>query len=306
MPSLEDIGALIKKHGVTTLWLTSGLFQLMVGEHLEALVDVKQALAVGGVLSMDHVQHAHAKLTGKLINGYGPTENTIFMCCHTITEADLSKLSVPIGKPIANTTCYVLDLNRQLVPVGVWGELYIGGCGLATGYLNSPELTKEKFVAHPFSRDPKAVVYRTGDRCRWQADGTIVFSGRLDKQIKIRGFRIEPGEVETALNGLSGIEQSCVTTQGSNAGDRMLVAYVVPSEGRSFDTAEIKGKLAECLPAHLVPSAMMALDALPVTANGKVDLRALPAFKGVTRRQRHERSLLAIQRNAWPFCGKNG
>ena len=280
VPSLEDIGALIKKHGVTTLWLTSGLFQLMVDEHLEALVGVKQVLAGGDVLSMDHVQRAHAKLTGKLINGYGPTENTTFTCCHTITEADLLKPSVPIGKPIANTTCYILDPNRNLVPVGVWGELHIGGCGLATGYLNSPELTKEKFVAHPFSRDSKAVVYRTGDRCRWQADGTIEFSGRLDKQIKIRGFRIEPGEVETALNALPGIGQSCVTTQGSNAGDRMLVAYVVLSEGRSFDTAETKGKLAERLPAHLVPSAMMALDALPVTANGKVDLRALPDIQG--------------------------
>lgn len=279
IPSLEDIGDLIKKHGVTTLWLTSGLFQLMVDEHLDALVGVKQVLAGGDVLSMDHVQRAHAKVTGKLINGYGPTENTTFTCCHTITGVDLTKSSVPIGKPIANTTCYILDPNEQLVPVGIWGELYIGGCGLATGYLNSPELTDEKFLADPFSCEPNAKLYRTGDRCRWQADGTIEFSGRLDKQIKIRGFRIEPGEVETALNALPGIAQSCVTTQGRNAGDRVLVAYVVPSEGQFLDTAEVKGVLADRLPAHLVPSSLMALDALPVTANGKVDLRALPAIQ---------------------------
>lgn len=276
IPSLEELARLIREHGVTTLWLTSGLFQMMVEDHLPALSGLKQLLAGGDVLSQKHVALAFNELQGKLINGYGPTENTTFTCCHTITEEDLDRASIPIGKPIANTTVRILDRQQQLVPVGVWGELYIGGHGLAKGYLNSEELTREKFVRDPWSADAEAKLYRSGDRCRWLANGSIEFGGRLDQQVKIRGFRIEPGEVETALNALPEVAQSAVTTQGASAGTRTLVAYVVAKGGKTVDLSAMKEALAKRLPAHLVPSAMKVMASLPLTANGKVDFRALP------------------------------
>ena len=140
----------------------------------------------------------------RLINGYGPTESTTFACCHTIAPDDAFDGSIPIGKPIANTTAYILDAQLQPVPIGVTGELFIGGDGLARGYWRAPELTAEKFIADPFSSEPDARLYQTGDRARWRADGTIEFLGRADAQVKLRGFRIEPGEIENALKQQAG------------------------------------------------------------------------------------------------------
>ena len=210
MSSLADLGRTIREQGVTTLWLTSGLFHLMVEQHLTDLASVRQLLAGGDVLSARHVRLALEGLPHcRVINGYGPTENTTFTCCHTMQAGDVIPDSVPLGRPISNTQVYLLDQQMQPVGVGEVGELYAGGDGLARGYLNSPAATAEKFVANPFVADAKekaqedspekARLYRTGDLARWRADGTIEFCGRADHQVKILGHRIEPGEIETVL-----------------------------------------------------------------------------------------------------------
>ena len=221
-PSLAELGEFIQKHGVTTLWLTAGLFHQMIEEQSISLRGVRQLLAGGDVLSVPHVKRALEELPDcRLINGYGPTENTTFTCCHQIKKGSAEGRSIPIGRPIANTQVYVLDENLQPVPIGVPGELYAGGDGLAHGYLNQPELTAEKFVPNPFSRSADSLVressgsrgqgcprsdstlYKTGDLARWLPDGSIEFLGRMDAQVKIRGNRVELGEIETVLSTAS-------------------------------------------------------------------------------------------------------
>ncbi|HEU4558250.1 MAG TPA: AMP-binding protein, partial [Longimicrobium sp.] len=226
-PSVESIGRVLAEHGVTVLWLTAALFHLVVEERIEILRGVRQLLAGGDVLSVPHVRRVLAELPQTaLINGYGPTENTTFTCCHRIVQAPRDGASIPVGRPIANTYVRVLDAGMQPVPVGVPGELYAGGAGLALGYLNQPELTAEKFVADPYL--PAGQLYRTGDRVRWRADGTVEFLGRVDTQVKIRGFRIEPGEVEAVLREQPGVREAVVLAREDAPGDRRLVASVVP------------------------------------------------------------------------------
>ncbi|HEV2842206.1 MAG TPA: amino acid adenylation domain-containing protein [Chthoniobacterales bacterium] len=235
-PSLEEIGSAIREHGVTTLWLTSGLFNAMVDERLPDLRPLRQLLAGGDALSVPHVRKAARELTGtRLINGYGPTESTTFACCHTIAPDATSDGSIPIGKPIANTTAYILDSRLQPVPIGVTGELFIGGDGLARGYWRRPELTSEKFVANPFSSEPNGRLYQTGDLARWRADGTIEFLGRGDSQVKLRGFRIELGEIENALRQQSDVLDSAVAMREDTPGDKRLVAYVVPKPAAAVE-----------------------------------------------------------------------
>ncbi|NES20409.1 MAG: amino acid adenylation domain-containing protein [Symploca sp. SIO3E6] len=230
-PSLAEIGAAISQHQVTTLWLTAGLFQLMVEEQLEDLKPIKQLLAGGDVLSLTHVQQVLEKLEGcQLINGYGPTENTTFTCCFPVTSTSKLEQSVPIGKPISHTQVYILDSNMKPVSVGEVGELYTGGEGLARGYLNNPELTAEKFVPNPFSEKAGDRLYRTGDQGRFLPDGNIEFLGRIDAQVKISGFRIEPGEVENILNQHPLVRNSLVTAKEISKSDRRLIAYVVPHD----------------------------------------------------------------------------
>jgi amino acid adenylation domain-containing protein len=277
-PSLEELGATLMEHGVTTLWLTAGLFHLMVDERLADLAGVKQLLAGGDVLSPSHcrrVLEAHPGL--RLINGYGPTENTTFTCCHTITLADTERGSIPLGRPIANTRVYVLDPAMRPVPVGVPGELYAGGDGLALGYVRRPELTAGAFVPDPFSAQPDARLYRTGDRVRWTEDGVVEFLGRIDQQVKIRGFRIELGEIETALLAHAAVRDAVVVARQDGAGPRSLAAYVVADGGEAPSAAELRAHLKGHLPDYMVPSFFVAMDALPLNANGKVDRRALPA-----------------------------
>ncbi|MDF2630778.1 MAG: lgrC, partial [Symbiobacteriaceae bacterium] len=268
-PTPEAIGAAIRRYGVTTLWLTASLFHLMVDGHLDELQPLQQLLAGGDVLSVAHVRKVRREMAHcRLINGYGPTENTTFTCCHTI-DSDIHG-SVPIGRPIANTQVYVLDADRQPVPVGVEGELYAGGDGLALGYLNRPDLTAERFVATQFGR-----LYRTGDRVRWEADGTITFLGRFDSQVKIRGFRIEPGEIESVLGAHPGVGECVVIAREARPGDKRLVAYVVSALG-DLSAAQLRAYLQDRLPAYMIPSAIVMLDAMPLSPNGKVDRQALP------------------------------
>ncbi|HEX2079483.1 MAG TPA: amino acid adenylation domain-containing protein [Longimicrobium sp.] len=282
LPTMEGLGAFLARHGVTAAWLTAGLFHQMVDAGLDGLAGLTQLLAGGDVLSVPHVRRvleAHPRL--RLVNGYGPTENTTFSCCHRVHADDAERASIPIGRPIAGSTAYVLDAQLRPVPVDVPGELYVGGEGVARGYLRAPALTAARYVPHPFSATPGARLYRTGDRARWRPDGVLEFLGRIDQQVKIRGYRIEPGEVEAVLQRQACVAAAVVQVREDAPGDRRLVAYVVPAPGEAGDEAgpgpRIRAFLQEQLPAYMVPAAIVVLDALPLTPNGKVDRRALPA-----------------------------
>ncbi|MCU1264985.1 MAG: Malonyl CoA-acyl carrier protein transacylase, partial [Acidobacteria bacterium] len=277
-PSLQELGAAVRHYGVTTLWLTAGLFHLMVDERLEDLSGLRQLLAGGDVLSTAHVQRFLAAAdNGVLINGYGPTENTTFSCTHRMAAGwELKGSSVPIGRPIRNTQVYVLDERLEPAPIGVAGELYLGGAGLAREYLRWPELTAEKFVPHPYSVEPGARLYRTGDLVRWLAAGEIEFLGRIDQQVKIRGFRIELGEIAAALQNVAEVNEAVVIVREDTPGEKRLVAYVVPQD-RNLTINELRAHLKRRLPEYMMPSVFIYLGELPLTPNGKVDRKALPA-----------------------------
>jgi AMP-binding enzyme/AMP-binding enzyme C-terminal domain/Phosphopantetheine attachment site len=188
--------------------------------------------------------------------------------------------TIPIGRPIANTTCYVVDLAGQLVPVGVPGELWIGGLGVARGYVGRPELTAERFVADPFAADGSRV-YRTGDRVRWRPDGQLEFLGRLDAQVKIRGYRVEPGEVEAALTALPGVAEAVVVAAEDPGGGQRLVGYVAPADpAQPPTTSGLRAGLRQRLPDYLIPGVFVVLEGLPRTPSGKLDRRGLPAPGG--------------------------
>ncbi|HEV7515515.1 MAG TPA: amino acid adenylation domain-containing protein, partial [Thermoanaerobaculia bacterium] len=276
--SLAELGDLLARHGVTTLWLTAGLFHQMVDENLAGLAGVRQLLAGGDVLSVPHVLRAVEGLPGtRLINGYGPTEGTTFSCCFPVGGAEEVGSSVPLGRPIAGTLAYVVDRELAPVPAGVAGELLVGGAGLARGYLDRPGLTAERFVPSSFGEVAGERLYRTGDRVRRRADGRIEFLGRLDSQVKIRGFRVEPGEIEAALAAEPGVGEAVVIVREDTSGDRRLVAYVVDGPEGPSSAGALREALKRKLPEPLVPSAIVVLAALPLTAHGKVDRRALPA-----------------------------
>jgi len=271
VPQLAELGETLRRERISTLWLTAALFHQMVEHELDALFGVRQILAGGEALSTEHVRRLLAVLPEghRLINGYGPTEGTTFTCCHAMTRATVIGASVPIGKPIANTRVEVLDTRQRRVPIGAPGELYIEGEGLARGYLNRPELTAERFVTGGGQRR-----YRTGDRVRWRADGTVEFLGRFDTQLKLRGFRIEPGEIEFALNSHAQVAESAVVLRGEGQAAQ-LVGFVVPRAGASVSMAALREHLTRLLPAYMVPSALKPLPALPLTPAGKVDRTAL-------------------------------
>jgi amino acid adenylation domain-containing protein len=276
--SAEEIGSVLVRHQVNTLWLTAGLFHEMIENNLSALAGVRQMLAGGDVVSSDHVKrllHAHPDCT--VINGYGPTENTTFSCCYPVNKEDELRFGVPIGFPIRHTRAYVLDEKLQPVPAGIAGELYVAGIGLARGYLNQPASTAEKFIADPYGSIPGARIYRTGDLVRCNHQGALEFLGRADRQVKVRGFRVELQEIETAVGKVDGVSQCAVLMLQDGREDKRLVAYVAPALGRALSSAEISRKLKEQLPAYMVPSDFVVLDALPLTSNGKLDRAALPA-----------------------------
>ena len=279
--SLAEIGAAIRRHGVTSMWLTAGLFNVMVEQRLEDLRPLRQLLVGGDALSPSHIQKAIDALSGcRLINGYGPTEGTTFTCCHTISREDAQGSSIPIGRPIANTQVYLLNPDNETVDVGEAGELCVAGDGLSLGYLNQPELTAEKFVSLPssngFSRAEGTRMYKTGDLARYRPDGTIEFLGRADNQVKISGYRIELGEIETGLMQHPDVQSVAVIARQDAPGEKKLVAYVV-QRGLGRPTTDLRAFLAQKLPPYMVPSAFVFLDALPLSPNGKVDRAALPA-----------------------------
>ena len=263
---------------MTTLWLTAGLFNVMVEQRLEDLRPIRQLLAGGDVLSARHVRKVLESFPGiRVINGYGPTENTTFTCCHVMRAGDSVPESVPIGRPISNTRAYILDENLSPVPVGTPGELFAGGDGVARGYLNDSERTAEKFLRDPFSDAPEPRMYRTGDWVRWRQDGVVEFLGRLDNQVKILGYRIEPGEIEIAIRAHKGVSQACVVPHTDASGAKRLVAYFTATGTTGVSGQELKRFLAAKIPSHMVPAIFLQVDSFPLSANGKVDRAALPA-----------------------------
>jgi amino acid adenylation domain-containing protein len=230
------------------------------------------AIVGGEKLDSTHIQKLTALNPGlKIFNEYGPTESTIGCTVSVINRNDSL---ISIGKPISNTQIYILDVNRELLPIGIPGEIYIGGEGLARGYLNRADLAREKFIPNPFSSDPEATLYRTGDKARWLPDGNIEYLERLDDQVKIRGYRIELGEIESVLQRSGQIKQCVVLAKEEQSGNRRLIAYVVTANG--YDRSEIQAHMRRYLPEYMVPASIMELELFPLTSNGKIDKKLLP------------------------------
>ena len=268
-PLLETLS----RHGITHVTLPPSA--------LAVCDDAEVAFAAGTVIVAAARRSAPAGRRSRwssrvaLYNAYGPTETTV---CATVHRCAPGSEVVPIGRPMPNTRMYILDAQREPVPIGVCGELYIGGVGVARGYLNRPELTSERFLRDPFSGDPTARMYKTGDVARWLADGTVECLGRNDFQVKIRGFRIELGEIEARLSTLEGVSEVVVLAREDEPGERRLVAYFT---GATAPAAEVvRTHAREGLAEYMVPAAYVHLDALPRTPNGKVDRQALPAPDG--------------------------
>ena len=289
LPTPSGLAQVIGRHGVTTLWLTASLFNAVIDEAPQSLAGVDELLTGGEALSPEHVRRAYASLPGvTLINGYGPTECTTFACCYRIPRASTTgAASIPIGRPIANTQAFVLDHARAPVPIGVPGELYLGGPGLARGYVGQPALTADRFVPHPFDPAPGARLYRTGDLVRWRADGLLEFLGRFDAQVKIRGFRVEPGEIEVALAGHPRVREAVVVVRQRAVTERALVAYVVLRPGATLEPDTLREYLKTRLPAFMVPSAFHTIASVPLTPIGKVDRAALAAMETPSAPGRH-------------------
>jgi len=287
-PALEELEEVLRGEQVTCLWLTASLFNLVVDNRPEMLLEVGQLLAGGEALSKAHVDRALERLSKtELINGYGPTESTTFACCYRIPrEIARGWEPVPIGRPICNTRVYVLDGSGQVCPVGVEGELYIGGEGVARGYLNRPGLTAERFVPDRFSGEGRRL-YRSGDVVRWREEGWLEYQGRRDDQVKIRGFRIEPGEIESALRRQPGVGEAAVVVHSDGRGGKLLAGYIVAESG-GVDTTLLRTQLKRELPEYMVPAALIAVAGLPLTANGKLDRKKLPAPQWEVRGEERE------------------
>nr|QEO74681.1 AMP-dependent synthetase and ligase [uncultured bacterium] len=271
------LAAQLEAHRVTVMFLTTALFNHMARELPAAFRGLRHLLFGGEAVEPKWVREVLEKgRPGRLLHVYGPTETTTFATWQEVTTVGEQAHLVPIGRPLTNVQIYLLDEHLRPVPVGIPGGLYIGGCGLARGYLDRPALTAERFIPDPFSSEPGARLYQTGDLARFLPDGCIEFLGRSDQQVKIRGFRVEPGEVEAVLSAHPHLAQAAVVAREDAPGDRRLVAYFVAKEGQTCGAAELRRHLAARLPAYMVPLAFVQLDALPLNANGKVDRGALP------------------------------
>lgn len=277
-----EMKRLIRQHGITTLWLTSSLFNQFADADVEIFRPLRTLLVGGERLSPRHINRVKKACPHlAMINGYGPTENTTFTTCFPIDA--LYEDDIPIGRPIANTEVWILAADAEgnltrAVAVGEPGEICTGGDGLARGYLNAPELTAAKFIPHP--RDPNARIYRTGDRGRWTRDGLVEYLGRIDEQVKIRGYRIEPAEIEMWIRKFAGVRDAVVIA-AEHAGERMLVGYLAADSG--FDLPSLRAFLKQHLPEYLVPAHLLPLEQLPLSASGKVNRAALPPIASTIR-----------------------
>ncbi|MGF1514963.1 MAG: amino acid adenylation domain-containing protein [Elainellaceae cyanobacterium] len=268
---------------LTVLNLPTAYWHQLVGEIAAAQIYLPPAIRlviIGGERALPSLVKDWQRRVGdypQLINAYGPTEATVTATGLQVTSSTEFSREVPIGRPLSNAEVYILGDRHQPVPIGIPGELYIGGSSLARGYLNRPDLTQLKFIPHPFSAQAGARLYRTGDRARYLPDGNIEFLGRVDSQVKIRGFRIELGEVEAALLEYPGVRETVVTVCETSPGNPQLAAYVVAHPDQPLSIRTLQGFLRQSLPNYMVPTAIVALEALPLTPNGKIELRALPA-----------------------------
>ena len=304
-PSLSDLGRLVKRHGVTTMWLTAGLFHLVVDEDPDALSGVRQLLAGGDVLSVERVREFRARHPDcRVVNGYGPTEGTTFTTCFPVPDDWHPEGSVAIGRPIGGTYVRVLDQDLRPVAAGEPGELFVGGAGLARGYLHQPGRTAERFIADPYAERPGARLYRTGDQVRELPDGTLAILGRLDRQVKIRGYRVELGEIETVLLAHPEVRDAVVLAHGDSVEERRLVAYPVLRGGAdgadraAAVLADLRSWTAARLPEQLVPGSWCPLDVLPLTANGKVDRAVLPSPADYARAAKEAQAAGATEEDA--------
>ncbi|MET9662689.1 amino acid adenylation domain-containing protein [Streptomyces sp. NPDC006510] len=272
-----DYQRLLTEHRITALWMTAGLFRVMAEEAPGAFAGVREVWAGGDVVPPEAVRRVMDHCPDvTVVNGYGPTETTTFATTHRIHRPLDYAGAIPIGEPLDNHRLYVLDEGLRLVPPGTPGELYIAGAGLAQGYLNRASLTADRFVADPYG--PAGTrMYRTGDLVRWNHEGSLEYLGRADQQVKIRGFRIELGEIESALTAQEAVGQATVVVREDRPGDKRLAAYLVAADGARIDTDAVHREIAGALPEYMVPSAFVVLDEIPLTTNGKVDRRALPA-----------------------------
>lgn len=277
-PSFAEIGEALARHKATTAWLTASLFHAVVDRRIETLRPLRQLIAGGDVLSPRHVRRVLDQLPDcRLVNGYGPTENTTFTCCYTIPKDARADAPVPIGAPIDQTQVHILDENLCPVASGAVGELFASGEGVALGYLNRPDLTAEKFLADRFSAEPGKLMYRTGDLVRQRADGVLEFVGRADRQVKINGKRVELDEVEAAIRRLPEVADAAAVLRARREGERHIVAYVAAHPGAALEPGALRAQMRRLLPEHMAPAQFIVLDSLPLTPTGKIDRDALPA-----------------------------
>ena len=269
--------------------LTPSHLGVLCVQGLDALRNCATALVVGGESLPGLVVRKWRECDPniRIFNEYGPTETTVGCCIHEVVD-QLPSEGVPIGRPIANTQVYVLDEEMRVVPVGVIGELHIGGAGLARGYLGRAELTAERFVPNPYGKRAGERMYRTGDLARWRGDGNLEYVGRKDQQVKIRGYRIELGEIEAVLGEHGGVREAVVEAREGEGGEKRLVGYVVEREGMKVESGELRRYLQGRLPEYMVPGVIVRLERMPLTANGKVDRRNLPGVEGGEGRRGYE------------------
>jgi amino acid adenylation domain-containing protein len=270
------LAAQLEESGVTVLFLVTALLNHFAGVTPQAFAKLRYVMFGGEAIDAGAVRRIlEAGAPQHLLNCYGPTETTTYATFYPVHEVREGANTVSIGRPISNSQVYILDQNLEPVPIGVAGELYLGGDGLARGYLRRPELTAERFVPHPFAQNGSRL-YRTGDLGRFLPDGNIEFLGRIDHQVQLRGFRVELGEIESALNNHPDLRESVVVFSEDET-DKQLVGYVVANENAAVTATGLRSYLKEHLPDFMVPAAFVFLEKLPLTANGKVDRRALPA-----------------------------
>ncbi|MCC6490292.1 MAG: non-ribosomal peptide synthetase, partial [Candidatus Hydrogenedentes bacterium] len=274
--SPHGLSDFLRAESITALFLTTALFNQIALLRPDAFSSLRYLLFGGEACDPRCVRRVLESAPPQhLLHVYGPTENTTFSTWHRVDRVAEDAVTVPIGRPIANTQCYVLAEDLQPAPLGVPGELYVGGAGLARGYYRRPDLSGASFVANPFHESD--TLYRTGDLVRRLNDGSIEFIGRKDGQIKLRGFRIELGEIESALHAVHGVRECCVVLRDEDPGDKQIVAYIVPEQAGALESASLRASLGGTLPEYMVPRAIVFMEALPLTPNGKVDKRALPA-----------------------------
>ncbi|WP_028546570.1 non-ribosomal peptide synthetase [Paenibacillus taiwanensis] len=293
------LAALITGERISVMLITTAYFNVLVDVNTACLNDVRVILFGGERVSVAHVRKALQQIgPGKLKHAYGPSESTVYATWYDVNEVPEDAVNVPIGRPLSNTTLYIVDERNALQPIGVAGELCVGGEGLVRGYLNRPDLTAEKFVQNPFISGER--MYRTGDLARWLPDGNVEYVGRIDDQVKIRGFRIEVGEVEAQLLKVESILKATVIVRGSDSSEKQLCAYYVAD--RPLPPSELKRLLAQDLPSYMIPAYLIPLERMPLTTNGKVDRKALPSPEDyvqaeteyVAPRTAHERLLARI------------